>query len=107
MKTLIVLQFSCLTIAGIGVSIYLVHRRVYNQGVVEGILYAPESPSVMVDRTMLKEGDTIYGVKVTKIHPNKVEFEKDGMRWVQRVRERPNPVWKEPEMPNGSLTEAR
>jgi type II secretory pathway component PulC len=41
------------------------------------------------------EGDTIYGVKIVKIYTDRVDFEKSGKRWTQRVVESPNPAWQE------------
>lgn len=67
------------------------------RGTVKGILYTVIDSSVMVDNQVLREGDTIYGIKIVKIYPKKVEFEKSGKRWVQRVCEYPNPAWEETE----------
>jgi len=53
--------------------------------------------STMIDNQVLKEGDTIYGARVVKIYPKKVEFKKDGKCWTQRICEHPNPAWEEPE----------
>jgi len=50
---------------------------------VKGILYTVIDSSVMVDNQVLKEGDTIYGTKIVRIDPKKVEFEKNGKRWTQ------------------------
>ncbi len=65
------------------------------KGVVSGILYTIEDSSAVIDGQILKEGDTIYDVKVVKIYRTEIEFEKNGERWKQRVRQRPNPAWKE------------
>ncbi len=66
-------------------------------GVVNGILYSIEDSSVIIDGQILKEGDTISGVKVVKIHRAEVEFEKNQKRWKQRVGSRPNAAWEEPD----------
>ena len=50
-----------------------------------GILYS-DNPLAIVDGEMAKEGDTINGTKVVKIHRGEVEFEKDGEKWTQQVR---------------------
>jgi len=68
------------------------------KGIVKGILYTVIDSSVMVDNQVLKEGDTIYGTKIVRIDPKKVEFEKNGKRWTQRVSEYPNPAWDESEV---------
>ena len=49
-----------------------------------GILYS-DDPSAIVDGEIVKEGDTIDGAKVVKIHRYKVEFEKGRKKWTQRV----------------------
>ncbi|MCK4294716.1 MAG: general secretion pathway protein GspB [Planctomycetes bacterium] len=67
------------------------------RGIIDGIIYSVENPSVLVDGQVLNEGDTLYGVEVLKIGRRIVIFEKDGQRWEQRVRQRPNPAWDEPD----------
>lgn len=62
-------------------------------GLVTGMLYNDENASVIIDTQILKAGDTIHGVKVIKILRNKVEFEKNGQRWMQKVGETPAPEW--------------
>ena len=62
-------------------------------GVVTGITYAEEEPSAIVGYEIVHEGDTIHGVKIVKIYRDKVEVEKDGERWTQGVREKPNLAW--------------
>ena len=60
---------------------------------------ATDDSSVLIDGQILKEGENIYGVTVNKIYSNKVEFEKEGKRWEQRVQERPNRGWEEADQP--------
>ena len=62
-------------------------------GTVTGILYTAESPSAVIDGQVVKEGDTIHGVKVIKTHKAEVEFRKDRKVWKQRVGRRPNSAW--------------
>jgi hypothetical protein len=50
------------------------------------ILYAGDSSSAVVDGKIVHEQETINGVKVIKIHKDKVEFEKAGERWTQQVK---------------------
>lgn len=64
-------------------------------GMVEGVLYSTGSSSVLVDGQIVREGEEVHGVRVTSISRNKVEFEYNGKRWEQRVREWPNPIWEE------------
>lgn len=63
------------------------------RGTVEGIIYCIEDSTALVDGLILKEGDTLYGVRIVKIDRGKVTFEKGDERWEQRIREMPNPKW--------------
>ncbi|MDD5328014.1 MAG: hypothetical protein PHY02_09430 [Phycisphaerae bacterium] len=51
-----------------------------------GILYSEDKPLVVIDGEIVKEGGTINGVKVVKIHKDSVELERAGVKWTQRVR---------------------
>jgi hypothetical protein len=97
-RLLLVLQILTLAAAIVGASAYLIAETNSERGVVKGILYTIVDSSTMIDNQVLKEGDTIYGTKVIKIYPKKVEFEKDGKQWTQRICEHPNPAWEEPEI---------
>lgn len=66
-------------------------------GMVEGVIFAEDEPSALIDGQVVREGQKIYGVNVACISSNKVEFECGGQRWEQSVRERPNPGWEESE----------
>lgn len=68
-------------------------RPVTRRGVVTGIFYTEDDPSAMVGEKIVHEGDMLRGVKVIKIHLNKIEFEKNGKSWSQQVQEGPNPEW--------------
>jgi len=52
-----------------------------------GIFYTENDPDpiAMVNGNIAHEGDIIKGVKVLKIHKDKVEFEKDGRKWSQTM----------------------
>ncbi len=91
-----------MTVVFVGVFIYNTLRPVKSHiafGRVDGVIYNSEDSSVLIDGQIIKEGEKIYGVTVTKIYRNKVEFEKDGRRWEQHVQEQPNSGWEEPEQP--------
>ena len=62
-------------------------------GIVGGILYDKDNPSAIIDSKILKEGDTIHGVKVIKIYEDKVEFEKNSKRWTQKAGETADTAW--------------
>ena len=69
------------------------------RGMVDGILFSPERPSALVDGQILTVGDSMYGTEVVEITKELVVFEKHHHKWQQRVRERPNPAWDEPNLP--------
>ena len=95
-------------IGAVGATATYVANTVGQQGVVTGILYMDEKiatkfravgmagSSIVVDGQILIQGETIYGTEVVGIEKFYVEFEKNGIQWKQRVREKPNPAWKEP-----------
>lgn len=91
-KTLILLQL-LVTAAVIVVFLgyYLLTKA--EPGTVTGILYTQESPSAVIDGRVVREGDTIQGVTVLKIHKAEVEFHRNYKVWKQRVGQRPNPAW--------------
>lgn len=62
-------------------------------GTVTGILYNNETPLVMIDGEIYREGSTIRGVRITKIHGSSVEFEYKGFKWTQNVNDSPSPNW--------------
>lgn len=62
-------------------------------GVVTGIVYSEEKASAVIDGKIVHHGDTIHSVRVIKIHTDKVEFEKNGERWNQKVREKLKVYW--------------
>ena len=62
-------------------------------GWVNGILYSKDDPSLVLDKDIVSQGQIVHGVKVLKIHKDKVEFEKDGNRWEQKLKEEPNRLW--------------
>ena len=82
-------------LAAIATTLYI-QKTISQQGVVTGILYAMEESSTVIDNQVIRKGDTIYGVRVVSIEKVFVEFEKNGLRWQQRVREKPNPAWEDP-----------
>lgn len=64
-------------------------------GVVSAINYDDREAFCMidgVDEAIIYPGGTINSVKVVKIHRNKVEFEKDGKKWVQVIGKPANPA---------------
>lgn len=62
-------------------------------GWVNGILYSDKKASVVIDKDIVCEGQTVHGVKVVKVHKDKVQFEKQGKTWEQTLKEEPNMYW--------------
>ena len=68
-------------------------------GVVSAISYGPNQAFVMIDgtdRELIYQGSKINNVKVVKIKRDKVEFEKNGKKWMQGIGEAANPAWTKP-----------
>jgi hypothetical protein len=62
-------------------------------GVVTAILYCDDSPTVLIEDQMLHEGDVIHEVKVLDITMERVQFDKQGEQWEQKVQEPAKPEW--------------
>jgi len=54
---------------------------------VKSIVYSEDNPSVVIGSQIVHEGQTVLGATVIKINKDSVEFEADGKRWTQNVRE--------------------
>jgi len=55
--------------------------------IVKGILYSEGNPSAVIGNSIVHEGETIRGVSIIKISIDSVEFEMNGKRWTQKVRQ--------------------
>jgi hypothetical protein len=75
------------------------------RGMVDGILFSPDNPSTLIDGQLLKIGDSIYGAEVVAIDRRIVTFEKSGKTWEQRVCERPNTAWDDPNAPESDAND--
>jgi len=93
-----VIQIVTLSSAIVAASAHAIIENWDRKGLVRSIIYTIDDSSVLIDDKIVKEGDEIYGTEVVKIYPNKIEFERNGKFWIQRVCQRPNPAWDEPEM---------
>ena len=72
----------------------LIYKSSTNKyGVVVGIICNAENPTALINNEIAHEGDTINGVHVIKISRDKIQFEKNGSVWTQKVLEKPNPAW--------------
>lgn len=63
------------------------------RGLVTGILYSRQDPTALIDGKIVRQTAVIHGVKILKIHRDKVEFAKDGRTWSQQVQEAPKAYW--------------
>jgi hypothetical protein len=63
-------------------------------GTVVGILHGKERSCALINHELVYEGDITNGVKIVRIDKHKVEFEKNGERWTQKVLANPNLAWK-------------
>jgi hypothetical protein len=62
-------------------------------GMVTGIIYSAEDSAVLLNGEIVCEGSVVRGVRIVKIHRNKVEFEKNGRVWYQGVMTKPDSDW--------------
>ena len=62
-------------------------------GVVTAILYCDDKPAVFIEDQMLHEGDVIHDVKIIDITADKVQFDKQGDTWMQKVQEPASSQW--------------
>lgn len=53
--------------------------------ILRGILYTQDRPVVMINSSLVYEGQQVGPVKVMRIAQDRVDFEMDGRRWVQMV----------------------
>ncbi len=88
------LQLFTVAVVIVVASVYTLRGNFRQKGIITGILYVDEDSTILIDGQILRNGDTLYGVKVIKIYRKKVKFDKNGTQWEQRIRERPNPAWK-------------
>lgn len=54
--------------------------------VIKGILYTEDKAAALVGTQVVYEGEKIFGATILKIEKNKVEFEMDGKKWIQKVQ---------------------
>jgi len=64
-------------------------------GLITGISYQEDGSkaSALIGPEVVYEGDTIFDIKVVKIHKDSVEFQKDKKTWSQRIGETPGKMW--------------
>jgi hypothetical protein len=65
------------------------------RGTITGILYSGEKPAAMINTDIIYEGTVINNIRVLRIDPKKVHFEKNGKIWTQAMHQRPDPAWRD------------
>jgi len=63
------------------------------KGVVTGITYDPDSPSALINETIVYPGDLVHEVVVVDIQNDAVTFAKGNFIWQQKVLASPNRAW--------------
>lgn len=63
-------------------------------GVVGGIVYSKDKPLAIIDGKIVREGDSIHGVKVARIYRSRVEFEVGDKSWGQAVQQEAGAFWR-------------
>jgi len=64
------------------------------RGVVGAIAYDLKGSFAMVDGQIVRQAETIDNVRIVKIYPDAVEFEKNGERWTQQLGQVQETFWK-------------
>lgn len=54
--------------------------------IVKGILYSDDKSSAVIGSQIMREGEKISDVTITKINKDCVEFESNGKKWTQKVQ---------------------
>ncbi len=62
-------------------------------GTVTAVLYDNKYRFAMINGKLVREADTIKGVKVIKIHADNVEFKKNRKTWTQKLGQTPTEFW--------------
>ena len=64
------------------------------KNVVIGILYSDDNPAAVLNGKIVHVGDEFEDeIKITRISPDRVEFEKDDKTWSQAVGQKPHKNW--------------
>ncbi len=63
------------------------------KGKVTGIVFQGGTGAALISDEIVRENDTLFGVRVLKINADHVEFEKKGRTWTQYVGEAPPAFW--------------
>jgi hypothetical protein len=68
------------------------------RGMVNGIVFYEDKGAALIAGDVVRENDVVMGVRIVRIFPDRVEFEKQGNQWKQQVGQFPPPaVWEQPQ----------
>jgi hypothetical protein len=62
-------------------------------GLISSIVYSERKPSAIIGDRITHQQETMQGVKIVRIYRDRVEFEKNGKKWEQKVREPAKAYW--------------
>jgi len=62
-------------------------------GLISGIVYSEQKPAAIISGKIACQGESANGVKIVRIYRDRVEFEKNGKKWEQKVREPTKAYW--------------
>jgi hypothetical protein len=69
-----------------------------SRGMVKGIVFYDEKGAALIDGEVVRENDVVMNVKIIRILPEYVEFEKQSNKWKQQVGQFPPPsAWEQPQ----------
>ena len=55
--------------------------------IIKDIVYSKDKPSAVIGSRIVYVGDTVNGTTIIKINRDSIQFEKDGKKWEQNVRD--------------------
>jgi hypothetical protein len=65
----------------------------FARGLVGGIVFCDNKGAALLDGEVVRENDEVMGIRITRILPGYVEFEKQGKKWRQLVGQTPPASW--------------
>jgi len=63
------------------------------RGVISGIVYSQDKTSAVVGGKLVRQGDLLDGVKIARIHPDHIEFERNDKSWTQKTGQPAGSYW--------------
>lgn len=69
------------------------HPKMLGRNIVNAIALGEKRSFAMIDDKIVYEADRIKGIKILKIHRDKIEFEKNAKTWTQKLGEKKEAFW--------------